>query len=65
MIPPGAEALLGKAQICAALGISLRTLQSMLAAGEYPPADTRIGLFPRWRVATHNAWIDARCTKGE
>ena len=63
-LPSGCEAMLGKAQICTALGISLRTFQGMLSSGDYPKCDTRIGLFPRWRVATHNAWIEAKCSKG-
>jgi hypothetical protein len=48
-LPPGCEALLGKAQLCAAL----------------PPADLRLGAHPRWRVATLNAWVATRCRPGE
>ena len=62
-VPAGCEALLGKAQVCAALGISLRTFQSMMASGDYPKPDIRLGAFPRWRVASHNAWIEARTKK--
>jgi predicted DNA-binding transcriptional regulator AlpA len=64
-LPPGCEALLGKAQLCAALGVSLRKLQGMLSAGEFPAADLRLGAHPRWRVATLNAWVEARCRPGE
>jgi predicted DNA-binding transcriptional regulator AlpA len=63
-LPPGCEALLGKAQLCAALGVSLRKLQGMLSAGEFPAADLRLGAHPRWRVATLNAWVEARCRPG-
>jgi predicted DNA-binding transcriptional regulator AlpA len=59
-LPAGFEALLG-----AALGVSLRKLQGMLSAGEFPPADLRLGAHPRWRVATLNAWVEARCRPGE
>jgi predicted DNA-binding transcriptional regulator AlpA len=62
-LPAGCESLLGKAQICTALGISLRTFQGMLVAGEYPKADIRLGAFPRWRIATHNAWIESKVGK--
>lgn len=63
-VPPGTQGLLGKAQICALLGVSLRTFQGMLASGDYPKADTRLGAFPRWSVEHHNAWIAERCRKG-
>lgn len=54
-IPPGADALLNRQQVCAALGgISLRTLDKMLALGEYPPPDARVAGGKRWHVATHN-----------
>ena len=38
VLPPGCPALLSKAQICFAIGVSSRTFDSMLAAGEYPCA---------------------------
>lgn len=62
-LPPGCDALLGKAQLCFALDISIRSLQSMLSAGEFPPPDTRLGVCPKWRVGTLNAWIAERCKK--
>lgn len=65
VLPNSTEALLGKAQICFAVGVSVRTLQSMLAAGEFPKPDTHIGKFPRWRVATFNAWVLKQCGVSE
>ena len=62
-LPPGCEALLSKAQICFAIGVSSRTLDSMIAAGEFPRSDARVGAFPRWRVQTLNAWIGRECEK--
>jgi hypothetical protein len=64
-LPPGCEALLSKEQIRRAIGVSLRTLNSMIAAGQYPRADVKIGLFPRWRVATHNAWVEGVCARAK
>lgn len=64
-LPAISEALLGKSQICFALGVSLRTLQSMLSTGEFPKSDAHIGKFPRWRVATFNAWVRKQCGVGE
>jgi predicted DNA-binding transcriptional regulator AlpA len=60
-LPAISEAMLGKAQICFALGVSLRTLQSMISTGEFPKHDTHIGKFPRWRVVTFNAWVRKQC----
>ncbi len=59
-LPSGCEALLTKAQICAALGVSLRTLQGMVSGGEFPREDLRLGVLPRWRVRTLNAWIEEK-----
>jgi hypothetical protein len=60
-LPAGCEALLGKQPICTAIGVSLRMLQGMLSSGEYPKEDFRVGVLLRWKVSTHNAWIEARC----
>jgi predicted DNA-binding transcriptional regulator AlpA len=64
-LPAGCEALLSRAQICVALGMSMRKFQGMLSAGEFPRADLRLGGNPRWRVATLNAWVEARCSSKE
>lgn len=60
-LPQGCLSLLSKQQIGFAIGVSVRTLEGMIASGDFPPADTRVGAFPRWRVETLNAWIDGRC----
>jgi predicted DNA-binding transcriptional regulator AlpA len=63
-LPPAnsCEALMTKADVCAALRISLRALDGMISAGDYPAHDTKLGpQQPRWRRATHDAWIVARC----
>jgi predicted DNA-binding transcriptional regulator AlpA len=58
---PQAEALLTRQQVARLLSISLRSLASMIARGEYPKADVRLGpQQPRWRVATHDAWVRKR-----
>lgn len=56
-LPAGALALLSKAQIAELIGICVRKLESMIAAGEYPKPDMRVGRLPRWRTETHNAWV--------
>jgi predicted DNA-binding transcriptional regulator AlpA len=63
-LPASANALLGKKQLCYALGVGLRKFQEMLATGEFPKADTRLGKLPRWHVKTLNEWIDRRCGRG-
>ncbi len=62
-LPPCCDVLLSRVQICAALGISLRTFQGMISARDFPPFDTRLGAFPRWHVKTLNEWIAGRCRK--
>ena len=59
-LPPGCLALLGKAQIAAAIWVSVRSLEGKIAAGLYPPPDMRLGAFDRWRLETHNAWVVAQ-----
>lgn len=61
--PPGTESLMSLDQIAAALGVCKRKVEKMVAAKEYPAHDTFIGDLRRWRVATHNAWVAARCEK--
>ncbi len=63
-LPTGVDALLGKAQLCIALGTSLRKLQGMIAAGEFPQPDFRVGQNTRWTVSTFNAWVAARKAAG-
>jgi predicted DNA-binding transcriptional regulator AlpA len=64
ILPPGVDALLDKAQVCAAVGVCRRTLDGMISAGEFPGADTTIASGRRWRVSTFNAWVEARCKRG-
>jgi hypothetical protein len=64
-LPPGCEAPLSKEQIRRAIGVSLHTLSSIISAGQDSRADVKIGLFPRWRVATHNAWVEVVCAKAK
>lgn len=63
-LPPGCDALMGRQQLALALDISVRTLQSMISAGEFPGPDTRLGPSPKWRLGTLNSWIADRCKKG-
>ena len=60
-LPTGCEAMLAKADVVAALRISVRHLDEMIAAGEYPRPDTHLGRNPRWRRETHDRWVRARC----
>lgn len=62
-LPPGMETLLCRAQVAEALGVTTRTLDAMVSAGEYPRPDTHIGVLPRWRVVSHNTWIESSCKK--
>ena len=61
VVPAGVSILLSKEQIYAAIGVSDRTFDSMLSAGKYPPPDMRLGPLPRWKVETHNKWVEASC----
>lgn len=53
------EPLMDARKVAALLGISLRTLDTLVARGE-APAFIRIGQARRWRMAEINAWIEAR-----
>jgi predicted DNA-binding transcriptional regulator AlpA len=59
-LPMGCEPLIGKAEICQLIGVSQRTLQTMLASGAFPAADMKVGIFPRWRQGSYNAWANGR-----
>lgn len=61
-IPPAADVLMSRDQVARALGISTRTLDELVSAGQYPRADFKLGLFPRWTIGTHLAWVEARTT---
>lgn len=53
------EPLMDARKVATLLGISLRTLDTLVARGE-SPAFIRIGQARRWRMAEINAWIEAR-----
>lgn len=62
---PPVNSVLNNAQVAFALAISVRKLQEMVSAGEFPACDFRIGDSPRWRVKTFDAWVEAQATKGK
>ncbi|AGA28740.1 helix-turn-helix transcriptional regulator [Singulisphaera acidiphila] len=63
-LPADCQTLLSKAQVAAALSLSVRKVEEMISAAEFPKPDLRItGNLPRWRVGTLNAWIDAQSSK--
>jgi|APTNR8051073442_1049403.scaffolds.fasta_scaffold135814_1 predicted DNA-binding transcriptional regulator AlpA len=53
------EPLMDARKVATLLGISLRTLDTLVARGE-APAFIRIGQARRWRMAEINVWIEAR-----
>lgn len=63
-LPPGCEALLGRDDVARAIGVSLRTLDAMLATERFPPPDFHVGPKPRWRVETYNGWVRAQSRPG-
>lgn len=60
-VPPSADALLEPAAVAKLLGVSRAKLKTMVAAGDYPQCDVRVGAnSPRWTTVVHNAWIRAK-----
>lgn len=61
---PPSEALLSRSQVATLLGVMPRTFDRMVAAGQYPRCDLRVPDpekgDPRWRVASHDAWVRRR-----
>jgi hypothetical protein len=59
--PNRGEAGLCRRDIAALLRITTRTLDKMIGSGLYPGCDFRVPDpqkgDPRWRVATHDAWV--------
>lgn len=53
------EPLMDARKVATLLGISLRTLDTLVARRE-APAFIRIGQARRWRMAEINAWIESR-----
>jgi predicted DNA-binding transcriptional regulator AlpA len=62
-VPTGLEVLLSRGAIAAALDVSVRHLDGMIAAGNYPRPDTHLGKLPRWHRETHDAWVRRRVGK--
>ena len=57
-VPENASALLSINQIATLLDFSPRQIRAMISAQEYPKADLVLGNRPRWKVETHNAWVE-------
>jgi len=55
------QLLLNKQDVSFALGISVRTLDRMLACGDFPPADHRFRNHPKWLRVTLDSWIEDGC----
>lgn len=55
--PAALEPLFDRVSVAAALGCKARTIDRMIAAGEFPKADLRVGRLPRWRQSTVADWI--------
>lgn len=53
------EPMMDARTVASLLGISLRTLDTLVARGE-APAFIRIGQIRRWRMAEITIWIEAR-----
>lgn len=60
-IPANCEAMMSRADIAAALRVSVRHLDAMIGVEEYPKPDTHLGRAPRWRRETHDRWVRQRC----
>lgn len=56
-LPPGTEEYLSIREVCQALKISRDMFRRMREQGEYPAPDRQLGCLPRWRVTTHNHWV--------
>ena len=56
--PPVAEALLAIDDICKLLKLHRTSLLKLRRRGEYPPPDTMVLGMPRWRITTHNRWVE-------
>lgn len=51
------DSLLSISDIASILNVCQRTLERMIAGGEFPRSDLRIGKLPRWSRATVSEWI--------
>lgn len=57
------EPLMDARKVATLLGVSLRTLDTLVARGE-APVFIRVGQVRRWRMAEINAWIEIRLCGG-
>lgn len=57
------ESMMSRADVADALRVSVRHLDGMIGANEYPQPDTYLGRAPRWDRETHNLWVRKRCKK--
>ncbi len=53
--------LFWKRDLCAMLGVKLRTLERMISAGELPAPDRHLRGRPAWLATTINDWVAKRC----
>jgi predicted DNA-binding transcriptional regulator AlpA len=49
---------LRKRDVASAIGVSVRTLERLAAAGKFPTPDARCGKAPLWFPATISAWLE-------
>lgn len=54
-VPNDEEALLDKQQVARTLGISIRTVDNLVKAGDFPPG-VRLGRFLYWSMRTVATW---------
>lgn len=59
--PPLPRLLLWKSDLCAMLGVRIRTLDRMISAGEIPVPDRRLRGRPAWLAATIHEWAAKGC----
>ena len=57
-LPADFDSLLDPKQVCAALAVSLSTLERMIQRGEFPKHDRRCGTMRRWKSSTVQAFMD-------
>jgi predicted DNA-binding transcriptional regulator AlpA len=62
-MPPDVECFLSKSEVSRLVGMSERTLQSMMSSGEFPKPDRYIGPRPKWLKSTYNQWARTRPAK--
>lgn len=56
--------LLAPGDLAKHLGVSRRTVQRMLRAGQLPPATLHVGRSPRWRWAAVRLWLRVNAVVG-